>query len=74
LIALERQGDLKAIPPFDVVLIAEKGAEALAYKKYRELTAEGKRVNLFCGDENAKILKREGTTLLKVTKKGVQEI
>jgi ATP phosphoribosyltransferase regulatory subunit len=78
LIALERQGNLKAIPPFNAVLIAEKGAEALAYQKYRELTAEGKRVNLFCGTEKeAKTLQKKGATALKVIKvtaKGVQEL
>jgi ATP phosphoribosyltransferase regulatory subunit len=75
LIALERQGNLKTIPPFDVILVAEKGAESLAYQKYQALTAEGKRVNLFCGDEeSAKTLRKEGITILKVTKQGVQEI
>ncbi len=75
LIALERQGSLLPVPQADVVIVCEEGAEAVAYREYQKLTAQGKRVNLFTGDhDQIKTLKDEGVTLLKATKEGVNGI
>ena len=75
LIALERQGALLPVPEADIVIFSESGAEAVAYKKYQQLTSQGKRVNLFAGDEKqALAMKKSGVTLLKATAKGVEEV
>ena len=75
LITLERQGSLLPVPPVDVAIVSEPGAEALAYQTYQTLTAQGKRVNLFTGDHaRMQSLKEQGITLLLASKEGVKEI
>lgn len=51
LMALERQSSLTSIPPLDVFLVSEEGAESVAYEAYLKLSAEGKRVNFFAGSK-----------------------
>ena len=77
LMALERQGKVRAPAPPDAVLLVKAGGEKNAYAEYVRLTGEGKVVDLYAGgfEEGIAYAKEKGAkAVLAADAKGVKRI
>ena len=77
LMALERQGKVRAPAPPDAVLLVKAGGEKNAYAEYLRLTGEGKVVDLYAGgfEEGLAYAKGKGAkAVLAADAKGVKRI